>query len=112
MYNQGDIIMIRYPLSDKLEKSIIRPVVIVSNSLSNSLDKDVLVCQITTALRNDEFSFLLTTERVTNPMPQVCEARCNKIATVRVWDKIIMDKVSALTKQGLDEILRKVKSVF
>ena len=53
MYNQGDIIMIRYPLSDKLEKSIIRPVVIVSNSLSNSLDKDVLVCQITTALRND-----------------------------------------------------------
>lgn len=45
-------------------------------------------------------------------MPQVCEARCNKIATVPVWDKIIMDKVSALTKQGLDEILRKVKSVF
>ncbi len=59
MYNQGDILIIRYPLSDKPEKSIIRPVVIVSNSSSNSLDNDVLVCQITTTLRNDEFSFLL-----------------------------------------------------
>ncbi len=32
MYHLGDIIIIRYPLSDKPEKSIIRPVVIVSNS--------------------------------------------------------------------------------
>lgn len=44
LYKQGDIILIRYPLSDKPEKSIIRPVVIVSNETSNNLDKDILVC--------------------------------------------------------------------
>lgn len=49
--------MVRYPLSDKPEKSIIRPVVIVSNEVFNQLDKDVLVCQITTRLQNDDFSF-------------------------------------------------------
>jgi len=42
VYKQGDIILIRYPLSDKPEKSIIRPVVVVSNETSNSEDKDVL----------------------------------------------------------------------
>jgi mRNA-degrading endonuclease toxin of MazEF toxin-antitoxin module len=60
VHSQGDILLIWYPLSDKPEKSIIRPVVVVSNELSNSHDKDVLVCQITTKLRNNAFSYLLT----------------------------------------------------
>lgn len=50
MYKQGDIIIVRYPLSDKPDKSIIRSVVVISNNLSNSLDKNILVCQITTRL--------------------------------------------------------------
>jgi mRNA-degrading endonuclease toxin of MazEF toxin-antitoxin module len=62
VYKQGEIILIRYPLSDKPEKSIIRPVVVISNESSNSLDKDILVCQITTRLRNDPYSYLLTND--------------------------------------------------
>ncbi len=45
-------------------------------------------------------------------MPQLCEVRCNKIATVRLWDKIILDKVSALMTENLAELLKKVKSSF
>lgn len=59
MFKQGDIIIVRYPLSDKPEKSITRPVLIISNEVSNAQDKDILVCQITTRLRNNAFSFLL-----------------------------------------------------
>jgi mRNA-degrading endonuclease toxin of MazEF toxin-antitoxin module len=44
MLKQGDIIVVSYPLSNKPEKSIIRPVIIVSNEISNNLDKNVLVC--------------------------------------------------------------------
>lgn len=111
-YKQGDIIMVRYPLSDKPEKSIIRPVVVVSNEISNQSDKDILVCQITTQLRKNEFSYLLTDDLLTVPMPEICEARCNKIATVRVWDKIILDKISELTPKGLNELIYLVKTVF
>ena len=111
-YKQGDIIMVRYPLSDKPEKSIIRPVVIVSNEISNRLDKDVLVCQITTRLRNDDFSYLLTDESLTVSMPETCEIRCNKIATVRVWDKFILDKISELTPKALNDITDLVKTAF
>jgi len=111
-YKQGDIILIRYPLSDKPEKSIIRPVVIVSNELSNNQDKDVLVCQITTKLRNTTYSYLLTKNSLVTPMPESCEVRCNKIATVRVWDKIILDKVSELTPEALADLLNIVKTAF
>jgi mRNA-degrading endonuclease toxin of MazEF toxin-antitoxin module len=112
MYKQGDIIIIRYPLSDKPAKSIIRPVVVISNELSNSLDKDILVCQITTHLRNDQFSILLTDDKVSVPMPEACEVRCNKIATVRVWDKVILDKISTVKAKGLSVIIDKVKSAL
>lgn len=42
MFKQGDIIIVRYPLSDKPEKSITRPVLIISNEVSNALDKGIL----------------------------------------------------------------------
>lgn len=112
MYKQGDIIIVRYPLSDQPEKSIIRPVVVISNNFSNSLDKDILVCQITTRLRNDEFSILLTDTQVSEPMPELCEVRCNKIATVRVWDKVILDKISAVKTEVLSSIIDKIKSAL
>jgi mRNA-degrading endonuclease toxin of MazEF toxin-antitoxin module len=112
VYKQGDIILIRYPLSDKPEKSIIRPVVVISNESSNRQDKDILVCQITTILRNDPYSFSLVNDSLIIPMPEPCEVRCNKIATVRVWDKIILDKISELTPNALTNVLNIVKTVF
>lgn len=112
LYKQGDIIIIRYPLSDKPEKSIIRPVLIVSNELSNRQDKDILVCQITTNLRNNDFSYLLSADILTVSMPQICEVRCNKIATIRMWDKIIIDKISEVNPETLAAVISKIKLGF
>jgi len=112
MFKQGDIIVVRYPLSDKPEKSIIRPVIIVSNEISNNLDKDVLVCQITTRLRSNSFSFPLTDNVLTIPMPEPCEVRCNKIATVRVWDKIILNKISEIAPYALSDLINRVRASF
>lgn len=112
LYNQGDIIIIRYPLSDKPEKSIIRTVIIVSNKYSNSQDKDILVCQITKKLRNNDFSYLPTVDVLTVPMPQICEVRCNKIATIRTWDEIIHDKITEVNSKALADIISKIKFSF
>jgi hypothetical protein len=45
-------------------------------------------------------------------MPEPCEVRCNKIATVRVWDKIILYKITEMTQNALTDMLIKIKTVF
>lgn len=112
MYRQGDIILVRYPLADKPNKSILRPALVISNEASNQLDKDLLIAQITTNIRADLFSFALDDEYLSLAMPQRCEVRCNKITTIRVWDKLIVDKISAMKPTGLKKVLALVKRAF
>jgi hypothetical protein len=45
-------------------------------------------------------------------MPEPCEVRCNKIATVRIWDKIILNKISEMMPTALTELLMIVKTAF
>jgi mRNA-degrading endonuclease toxin of MazEF toxin-antitoxin module len=85
MYQQGDIIVVHYPLTDKPAKTKLRPAIIVSNEISNKLDNDVLVCPVTTKVRDSEFSFLLNNNDLTQPLLPGSEVRCNKIMTIRVW---------------------------
>lgn len=45
-------------------------------------------------------------------MPEPCEVRCNKIATIRVWDNIILDKISEVTPQALTDIINIIRTAF
>ena len=72
----------------------------------------MLVCQITTKIRNDAVSLFLSNDNLTIPMSELCEVRCNKIATVRIWDKTILHKISEVTPNALNSILNIVKTVF
>lgn len=108
MYKQGDIVVIRYPFSDAPTAEKLRPALIVSNATSNQLDRDFLVCPITSTIRDTPFSYILTgADSVTN-LPKKSEIRCNKIVTVR--DKLISDKFSELHQQVLPHVIQKVKS--
>jgi mRNA-degrading endonuclease toxin of MazEF toxin-antitoxin module len=93
MYKQGDII-------------------VISNETSNKLDSDILVCPITTKIRDSEFSYPLTDNDVTQPLLPGSEVRCNKIMTIRVWEKQILGKISEANPQTLSNILELVKKVF
>ena len=68
MYNQGDIVWVRYPFSDKPDKSRVRPAIVVSNHKSNKLDNDLLICPITSTLRDTPFSFVIQDSFVTIPL--------------------------------------------
>jgi len=112
MYKQGDIVAVHYPLTDKPAKTKLRPAIIVSNEKSNNLDNDVLVCPITTKIRNTEFSYTLKEEDLTQPLLQESEVRCNKIMTIRIWEKQIIGKLSEVTSKAREELLKKVKEAF
>ena len=87
MYKQGDIIAVHYPLTDKPAKTKLRPAIVVSNDISNKLDNDILVCPITTKTHDSEFSYPLNNNDLTLPLLNGSEVRCNKIMTIRVWEK-------------------------
>jgi len=112
MYKQGDVIAVHYPLTDKPAKTKLRPAVMVSNKLSNGLDKDLLVCPITTKHHESEFTYALRDEDLTQPLLPGSEVRCNKIMTIRVWEKQIVGKLSELKEPALSGIVQTVKKAF
>lgn len=94
MYQQFEIVWVRYPFSDQPEKGKTRPALVVSNEASNALDGDVLVCPLTSTLRGDAFAVRLTAEMLSSPLPLDSEVRCNKVTTVRT--SLILGRISAL----------------
>ena len=112
MYKQGDIIAVHYPLTDKPAKTKLRPAVVVSNELSNQMDNDILVCPITTKTRESAFSYLLNDIDLLQPLLPGSEIRCNKIMTIRVWEKQIVGKISELIPEALINVLELVKNAF
>ena len=113
MYNQGDIIAVYYPLTDKPVKTKLRPAIVVSNATSNQLDNDILVCPITSKIRGDQFSYLLiNNNHLSSSLPSESEVRCNKIMTIRVWEKQIVGKISRVNEPFLSDILQLVQKVF
>jgi mRNA-degrading endonuclease toxin of MazEF toxin-antitoxin module len=112
MYRQGDIIAVHYPLTDKPAKTKLRPAIIVSNESSNKLDSDILVGPITTKTRDSAFSYPLSDDDLTQPLLPGSEVRCNKIMTIRVWEKQIIGKISEISPIALVRILNLVKSAF
>lgn len=106
MYKQGDIVWINYPFSDNPTITKARPALVISNELSNNLDNDLLIAQITSILRKDKFSVLLQNENLTVPISQISEVRCNKIVTVR--KDLILGKLSSLKMKEMLEVITKV----
>ena len=110
-YKQFDVIWVPYPFSDFSDKSKPRPALIVSNENSNSLDGDFLACQITSTLREDEFTISLSDTMIYQPSISLKgEIRCNKIATIR--KSLIFKKIGELLPEYHDEVLEKIQKSF
>jgi len=109
-YNQFDIVWAQFPLSDKLDKLKMRPVMIVSNDESNRLDNDIMVCPITSRLRGDIFSLVLLDSMITIPLNIVSEIRCNKIMTLR--HNLITEKAGNLQERFHKILIEKLFMAF
>jgi mRNA interferase MazF len=110
MYKQGDIIILPYPFSDDLKKYKYRPAVVISNQKCNDLDDDLLICPITSTIRENEFSHLLKEQDTKETLPVQSEVWCNNIVTIR--KSLIKRKFNHLKQQALRKVIQKVKSSF
>ncbi len=78
-FKQGEIWLVPFPHANFSSKSK-RPVLILSNDDFNKKEKDVLVCQITTNIRNDDNSISLNSKDLKKGfIPKPSEIRCHKI---------------------------------
>ena len=62
-FKQGDIVLVPFPFSNQ-GGSKPRPAIVVSNSKVNK-NKNILLAQITSTLRTDEYSFVLENNMLT-----------------------------------------------
>ena len=107
-YQQGDIVLVRFPFTDQTGSKK-RPSVVVSNGNINR-GPDLILAQITSNIRNDEFSFRLYDNCLTVRLHKVSEVRCHKIFTAA--ETIVIRKISSVRGSALNELLQKVKENF
>ena len=78
---QGDIIWVVFPFTD-LSSSKLRPALVLSNSEVNKTG-DIICMQVTSNLRNDNFSYSLKTENFKgSPLLKPGELRLHKIFVI------------------------------
>ncbi len=78
-YNQGDIILLPYPSTD-LSKTKQRPAVIISNDATNK--QNYIIAKITSVIRGEQFSFLITPNDIDRELKYTSEVRTNELFTV------------------------------
>lgn len=110
MYNQGDIVWVKYPLTECPEKLKSRPAVVISHEKSNRLDHDILICPVTSTLRKTIFSIEIKASDVTTTLPSTSEIRCNKIYTIKAEN--IIGKISSLKTNLLKKMIEVICMSF
>lgn len=110
MFKQGDIVWIDYQFIGE-NNSKKRPCVIISNSKSNTLNNDYLICPITTTNRINSFSALIEDKHLSRSLPKSCEVRCNKVFTYRK-DKVVEKHCEIIDDTLLKDILDKVAAAI
>ncbi len=107
-YNQGDIVLLNFPLSD-LSGTNQRPAIVVSNEDINNSD-DVILAAITSQIRGDNYSFLLDDSELTTSLPKTSEVRCHKLFTCDQTS--IIRKISELDFDALKQLTKKIRLCF
>ena len=104
MFNQGDIIIVKFPFTDGTEFKK-RPALVISN---NKIDKseDCLLVQITSKLSNDGLSINIHDKDCLKPLPLKSFIRPHKIFTIH--KSLILVKISEVNKIFLKKVSDKI----
>jgi mRNA interferase MazF len=103
-YKQRDIVLLPIPYTNRQMKEV-RPAIIVSNEIVNAT-QDCMVIPLSSVLRGDEMSLLITNELLISPLKASSEARLHKIYTTE--QKEIVRKIGEMTPKGFEVLLAKL----
>ncbi len=109
-YEQGEIVLIPYPFSDL---SVIkqRPVLILSNSIYNSKTEDIVVCGITSNIKDSEYSVLLENKNLVNGnLPIKSRIKADKLFTLK--NSLIKKRIGKVEQEILEKVNNEISKLF
>ncbi len=105
-FRRGDIILVPVPFTD-LSESKQRPALIISNDDHNSNVEDVVVCGITSNIRDEDYSIVIDQKDMSEGiMPVLSRIKVDKLFTLN--KKIVLRRLGRVNK----ELLEAVKKEF
>ena len=108
MYNQCDIVVVKFPFTDGSEFKK-RPALIISNELVNKTG-DYLIIQITSKLNNDNLSISIEDTNCSQPLPFKSYIRTHKIFTIH--KSLILSKITVVKPDFFKTVIKKVCSLL
>jgi mRNA interferase MazF len=105
-YEQGEIVLIPFPFSD-LSSVKQRPVLILSNNDYNNKTQDIVVCGITSNLKESKYSVLLHDEDlIKGKLPLESIIKSDKLFTLKC--SLIIKQIGKLNKKVFDKVISEI----
>ena len=109
-YEQGEIVLIPYPFSD-LSAIKQRPVLILSNNIYNSKTEDIVVCGITSNIKDSEYSVLLENKNLVNGnLPIKSRIKADKLFTLK--NSLIKKRIGKVEQEILEKVNNEISKLF
>lgn len=108
MYNQADIIVVKFPFTDGSEFKK-RPALIVSNENVNRTG-DYLIVQITSKFNNDGLSVTIEDTDCLHPLPLKSYLRTHKLFTIH--KSLIISKITQVKPSFFKKVVAKIIENF
>lgn len=103
---KGDVVVLPFPFSD-LSSTKKRPALVVANLTGN----DLILCQITSEERKDEYSIALSNaDFIQGSLSQTSTIRPNKLFTADI--SLIRYKIGRLKESKIKEVEEKIMEIF
>ncbi len=107
---QQDLLWIRFPYSN-LEESKVRPAVIVSNDPYNQQNQDIIVCAITSNLKETHYSLPLDNHHlIQGHLTIQSRIRADKI--LQVSKQLALKSFGRINDKTYDQLISKIKQLI
>ena len=104
--NQQDLVWVNLPFSD-LRQSKVRPALVVSNNNYNKSNPDVVVCAVTSKLKESEYSVLIDNKDLSaGSLPIKSRVRADKI--LQIEKDLVIRPFAKLENKMFDKVVGKI----
>ena len=106
---QQDLVWVNLPFSS-LEESKVRPAVVVSNSEYNSRSQDIVVCAITSNLKEKSYSVIIDNKNLSlGKLPLKSRIRADKI--MQIEKNLVIKPFARIDDKTYDELTAEIKNL-
>jgi mRNA interferase MazF len=104
--NQQDLVWVKLPFSD-LRQSKVRPSLVVSNNSYNKSNPDIVVCAVTSKLKESKYSVPIDNKDLSSGnLPIKSRVRADKI--LQIEKELVIRQFAKLENKTFDKVVSKV----